>query len=74
MYDASDPVVAAAVAAAPPLPESLPAALDALEGSGALRAALGGEFVESYVKLRRAHYDEYAAHLSPWELQAYLDC
>ena len=74
MYDASDPVVAAAVAAAPALPKSLPAALDALDDSAAMRAGLGDAFVDSYVKLRRAHWEEYAAHLSQWEIQTYLDC
>ena len=73
MYDASDPVVAAAVAAAPALPKSLPAALDALDDSAAMRAGLGDAFVDSYVKLRRAHWEEYAAHLSQWELSNYLD-
>ena len=67
-------VVAAAVAAAPALPKSLPAALDALDDSAAMRAGLGDAFVDSYVKLRRAHWEEYAAHLSQWEVQAYLDC
>ena len=51
----------------------LPAALDNLDGSAALRAHLGDAFVDSYLKLRRAHWDEYAADLSPWEWRAYLD-
>ena len=50
-----------------------PAALDNLDGSAALRAHLGDAFVDSYLKLRRAHWDEYAADLSPWEWRAYLD-
>ena len=73
MYDTTDPVVAAAVAAAPPLPTELPAALDLLESSTALRDGLGEPFVDSYLKLRRAHCAEYAAQLTPWELQTYLD-
>ena len=59
--------------AAPQLPKMLPAALDNLDGSAALRAHLGDAFVDSYLKLRRAHWDEYAADLSPWEWRAYLD-
>ena len=55
------------------LPKMLPAALDNLDGSAALRAHLGDAFVDSYLKLRRAHWDEYAADLSPWEWRAYLD-
>ena len=76
MTDADDELdaFAAAVAAAPALPKSLPAALDALDASGAMRAGLGDAFVDSYVKLRRAHWEEYAAHLSQWEIQTYLDC
>ena len=51
MYDLSDPIVAAAVAAAPPLPKELPAALDQLDASAVLRARLGGGFVDSYLKV-----------------------
>ena len=74
MYDASDPVVAEAVAAAPPLPADLPAALDSLDRSSAMRMGLGDEFVDSYLKLRRAHWADYAATLSPFEFDHYLDC
>ena len=64
---------AAAIKAAPPLPSNLKAALDALDSSQALRAGLTDAFVDSYLKLRRAHWDEYARHLSPWEIEAYFD-
>jgi len=73
MYDPSDPVVAAAIAAAPPLPGDLPAALNNLDASVTLRSTLGDGLVDSYLKLRRAHYNEYAGHLSAWEMQQYLD-
>ena len=73
MYDVSDPLVAEAVAAAPPLPADLPAALDSLDRSSAMRMGLGDEFVDSYLKLRRAHWAEYMAQLTPWELETYLD-
>jgi len=73
MYDPSDPAVAAAIAAAPPLPKNLPGALDQLAASEALAEGLGRPFVESYVKLRRDHWDEYANHLSQWEVANYLD-
>ena len=33
----------------------------------------GAPFVSSYLKLRRAHWAEYTAQLTPWELQTYLD-
>jgi len=29
--------------------------------------------VDSYLKLRRAHWAEYMAQLTPWELETYLD-
>ena len=73
MYDPTDPVVAEAIAAAPPLPRNLLFALDELHRSRALRGGLGDAFVDSYLKLRRDHWDEYANHLSQWELDAYLD-
>mmetsp|Transcript_4528 Transcript_4528/g.11985 ORF Transcript_4528/g.11985 Transcript_4528/m.11985 type:complete len:468 (+) Transcript_4528:55-1458(+) len=73
MYDPHDPIVAAAIKAASPLPKNLLEALDTLDGSSALRTGLGNLFVDSYLKLRRDHWDDYANYLSPWELQAYLD-
>ena len=39
-----------------------------------MRMGLGDEFVDSYLKLRRAHYLDYASQLTAWEMQAYLDC
>ena len=74
MYDMSDQVVAEAVRAAPPLPVDLPAALNNLDRSSAMRMGLGDEFVDSYLKLRRAHYLDYTSQLTAWEMQAYLDC
>lgn len=73
MYDMSDPIVAEAVRAAPPLPTDLPAALDNLDRSSAMRTGLGDELVDSYLKLRRAHYLDYTSQLTAWEMQAYLD-
>ena len=73
MYDASDPVVAAAIKASPPLPSNLAGALEALDASIPLRSGLGDAFVDSYLKLRRAHWAEYMAQLTPWELETYLD-
>ena len=37
------------------------------------RDGLGDDFVASYLKLRRQHWDEYTAQLTPWELATYLD-
>ena len=73
MYDSNDPAVAAAKALGKPLPSMLPEALDNLAGSAALADGMGKPFVESYLKLRRQHWDEYTAQLTPWELATYLD-
>lgn len=73
MYDAHDPKVAAVIAASKKLPVSLEHALDELAASPALAARLGEPFVASYLKLKRAHWAEYTAQLTPWELQTYLD-
>ena len=74
LFDAADPAARAAVAAATPLPSELRDALDALDGDAGLRAGLGDAFVDSYLKLRRAHWADYAATLSPFEFDHYLDC
>ena len=73
MYDAHDPAVAAAEAASKALPSMMPEALDQLAASEVLAGGMGQEFVDSYLKLRRAHWVEYTSHLSAWELETYLD-
>mmetsp|Transcript_90858 Transcript_90858/g.231203 ORF Transcript_90858/g.231203 Transcript_90858/m.231203 type:complete len:491 (-) Transcript_90858:157-1629(-) len=73
-YDHGSEASAAARARAGRLPRSLRDALDALDDSAAMRRNLGDAFVDSYLKLRRAHWDEYTAELSAWEVQQYLDC
>ena len=62
------------VADAKRLPLNLLDALRALEASSVLAAALGNEFVASYVKLRMADWNSYARHLTEWERQTTLDC
>jgi glutamine synthetase type III len=50
--------------------------LDALRGfavSKTLRAALGDELVDSYVKLRMAEWQDYTRHLTQWERDRTLD-
>ena len=39
-----------------------------------LRAALGGEFTDAYVKLKTNEWDDYSRHLSQWERDNTLDC
>ncbi len=56
------------------LPLNLIDALRAFEASPVLRAALGEEFVNAYVKLKTADWNEYARHLTLWERETTLDC
>ena len=56
------------------LPLNLLDALRALEASTVLKAGLGASFISSYLKLRRADWNEYARHLTEWERQSTLDC
>ncbi len=39
-----------------------------------LRAALGSEFADAYIKLKTAEWDDYSRHLSQWERDHTLDC
>jgi len=55
------------------LPLNLLDALRALEGSSVLNDALGG-FVPAYLKLKTQQWNDYAAHLSQWEIDTTLDC
>ena len=55
------------------LPLNLLDALRALEKSKTLRSALGGEFIDSYMKLRMADWQDYMRHLSHWERERTLD-
>ena len=63
---------------APPDTKKLPLnLLDALRltaKSELLRRELGGEFVDSYVKLKNREWDEYSRQLTPWERANTLDC
>jgi glutamate---methylamine ligase len=63
---------------APPGTKKLPLnLLDALrltERSELLRRELGGEFIDSYVKLKNKEWDEYSRQLTPWERANTLDC
>ncbi len=56
------------------LPLNLLDALRALDRSSVLKAGLGEDVVASYIKLRQAEWNEYAAQLTDWERQATLDC
>jgi glutamine synthetase len=56
------------------LPMNLLDALRALSQSEVLTQALGGPFIEAYVKLKNREWHEHHAQISAWERQATLDC
>jgi len=56
------------------LPLNLLDALRLLEKSSVLRAGLGDAFIDAYLKLRHADWNDYARHLTEWERQTTLDC
>jgi glutamine synthetase len=56
------------------LPLNLLDALRALERSSVLKGGLGEDVVASYIKLRQADWNDYAAHLTDWERRTTLDC
>jgi glutamine synthetase type III len=56
------------------LPLNLLDALRLTERSELLRRELGGEFIDSYVKLKNREWDEYSRQLTPWERANTLDC
>jgi glutamate---methylamine ligase len=55
------------------LPLNLLDALRALDGSTLLREALGAPFVDAYIKLRTAEWQDYTAQLTDWERDHTLD-
>jgi glutamine synthetase len=53
------------------LPQSLSAALDALEGDEVICAALGETLSREFIRLKRAEWTDYSRHVSPWEMMRY---
>ncbi|BCP54700.1 glutamine synthetase [Kaistia sp. 32K] len=53
----------------PDVPKTLRAAIDALDGSAVLRAALGDDVVEHYLHTARWEQLEYDRRVTDWELQ-----
>jgi glutamine synthetase len=56
----------------PALPESLGAALDALEGDEVLRAGIGPEIFEIFLAVKRFELERNRAWVSDWEIDEYL--
>ena len=57
----------------PVLPQSLAAALDALEADDVICRALGDTLSREFLRLKRAEWTDYARHVSPWEMARYAD-
>ncbi len=58
--------------AAPMLPRSLEEALIALDASACLRQGLGDDFVDYWLRLKRAELDRFNAEVSDWEQREYF--
>jgi glutamine synthetase len=69
---AGDAYTAAEDVIGTPLPSSLEAAVDALEGDAALTEALGKETVDTFAAIKRFEIERHAAHVSDWELDEYM--
>ena len=57
----------------PRLPRDLHAALNALEADAPLRQAVGTDFCEQFLALKRQEWDAFSQHVSDWELNWYAD-
>lgn len=54
------------------LPQSLNAAIDALEADPVIKGALG-PLGEEFIRLKRMEWVEYMRHVSDWEVRSYLE-
>jgi glutamine synthetase len=55
------------------LPRDLGLALDALAANQPLMDALGTEFCDQFLKLKRQEWDSYSQSVSGWEFSRYAD-
>jgi glutamine synthetase len=55
------------------LPQSLSAAIDALQADSVLTSAVGKDLAEEFVRLKRMEWVEYSRHVSTWEVERYLE-
>lgn len=56
------------------LPLYLIDAIRAFSKNKVLRAAMGDEFCDAYIKLKTNDWDQYSRHLTQWERDTTLDC
>ncbi|MCP3689915.1 MAG: type III glutamate--ammonia ligase [Gammaproteobacteria bacterium] len=56
------------------LPNNLLDALRQLDKNKVIRAGLGDELIDAYVKLKMQAWNDYSSHLSVWERESTLDC
>lgn len=55
------------------LPQSLHAAIDALESDKVVQQGIGSELAAEFIRLKRMEWIEYSRHVSEWESQRYLE-
>jgi len=55
------------------LPQSLHAAIDALEADQVVQDGIGRELAAEFIRLKRMEWIEYSRHVSEWESQRYLE-
>jgi len=60
--------------AAKEVPQTLKAALDALDRDPLFRDRLGSECIDAYLKLKLQEWEQFRHHVTPWERQTTLDC
>jgi glutamine synthetase len=54
------------------LPQSLSDAIEVLDRSDLFRTALGSDFIDEFVSLKRDEWVDYHRHVSDWEVKRYL--
>lgn len=57
----------------PLLPQSLSAALDALEADPVVQRGIGVELAQEFLTLKRMEWVEYSRHVGEWETRRYLE-
>ena len=55
------------------LPVNLSEALDELEKGALMRETLGEHIFDHFIAAKREEWDDYIRHVSPWEIERYLE-